>query len=150
MSTRYKSAPQEKMNLPIFRNRKQGRVMLIEADSNMRQTLKLLLVSQGYAVYIAADIASACSMSRFKGYAFILFNLGMESDTGFDLCKQIRVVNKATPLFFYSNKDPEYERNSSIEANVQGCDAQSITAHAMLKAIFTSYRKIQKQANFDE
>jgi DNA-binding response OmpR family regulator len=141
MSTDYQFDTQEKTNLPIFRTYNQGRVLLIEADSNMRQALKLLLNSQGYRVFVAANIAKAYSMSRFRGFTFILFNWCMEGEAGNDVCKQIRLVNKATPLFFYTRQDYEAESTSSPEANIQSYDAQSIMANAMLKAIFLHLAK---------
>jgi DNA-binding response OmpR family regulator len=148
MATIYKFDHKEKTNLPIFRTRKQGRILLVESDSNTRQALELLLVSQGYQVIVAADIDKAYRLNRFKGFTFILFNWFMEGEAGLDLCKQIRIVNKATPLFFYTKQDHE-DGSNSINVNVQGCDAQSITTHAMLNAIFTSHRNRQPENNRD-
>lgn len=127
---------QEKTNLPIFRTSRQGRVLLVETDADIRQTLKTLLNSQGYEVYVAEDIGKAYTMSAFRGYSFILFNRNMENEAEGNLCKQIRVVNKATPLFFYNNQEQEIEPDNSPEINVQDYDAQSITTNAMLKTIF--------------
>jgi DNA-binding response OmpR family regulator len=134
MSTSYKSDSQEKMTLPIFRSSKQGRVLLVEADSNLRHTLKALLESQGYKVWIAADIAKAYSLSRFKGYAFILFNWFIEGERGLDLCKQIRILNKATPLFFYTTQNLENGPHTS--AQIQGYNVKPIDDNDVLRPIF--------------
>jgi DNA-binding response OmpR family regulator len=141
MSTNFKFDRQEETHLPIFRTRRQGLVLLIEADANIRETLKLLLYSQGYEVLMAANMAKACTMSRFRGFTFILFNRCMEGEAGGNLYRQIRLANKTTPIFFYNSPDHEPESASSLEANLQGYDAQSITANAMLKAIFLHFEK---------
>jgi DNA-binding response OmpR family regulator len=145
MSTIYKIDSQEKTNLPIFRTSKQGRVLLVEPDSNIRHALKALLESQGYRVWIAADIAKACSLSRFKGYAFILFNWFMENELGLDLCKQIRSENNATPLFFYTTQDDGQRQYSSIEEKIQDYNVKSIAANALLNTIFLHLEKARNK-----
>jgi DNA-binding response OmpR family regulator len=141
MTSPVKVNNQEKINLPIFRTSKQGRVLLVEADPNIRQTLKALLNSQGYEVFVAEDIVKAYTMSGFRGYSFILFNQSMEDEAAGSLCKQIRIVNKATPLFFYSNQEHELESKIDLETNVQVYEAQSVTTNAMLKSIFLRLRQ---------
>lgn len=141
LSTIYEIASQKSTHLPIFRTRRQGRVLLIEADATLRQTLKFLLESQGYRVDIATDTAIAYRKSAFKGFAFILFNRCMEGAAEGDLCRQIRVVNKATTLFFYNTQEHENARDINFEANIYQYDAQSIRTNAMLSAIFLHLQK---------
>jgi DNA-binding response OmpR family regulator len=125
-----------KQKSAAVRTRKQGRVLLVEANPSIRHSLKFLLESQGYQVFIAADIAKTNSLSRFKGFAFILFNWFMEGQTGLNLCKQIREVNKATPLFFYTTLEQEDGQKMGIEAQLQGYNVKPADGNDMLRPIF--------------
>ena len=141
MSLVSKFGSRENTSLPMFRTRKQGRILLIEPDSNTRQELKFLLSSQGYDVYIAADIPKAYSLSRFKGFAFILFNWFIEGGSGFELGKQIRTVNKTTPLFFYTIQGPGDGLIDNIETKIQGYDMKPVDTSIILKTIFLQMKK---------
>jgi two-component system, OmpR family, response regulator ArlR len=135
------SAGQDNAGLPIIRTRKQGRVLLFEPDTNTHDNLRFLLGSQGYDVFIAVDLAKAYSLSRFKGFAFILFNWFMEEQAGLELCKYIRAKNRATPVFFYTIEAHENRPDSNLEAIIQSYDVKPIDANAILKTIFLHLEK---------
>jgi DNA-binding response OmpR family regulator len=137
-------------HLPMFRTSRQGRVLLVEADASIRHTLKILLESQGYRVFIAADIAKTNSLSRFKGFAFILFNWFMEGETGLDLCRHIRDVNKATPLFFYTTQGQEDGHNNSLELLPQGYNVKPVARNDMLRPIFLHLERNRNTSSISE
>lgn len=136
-----KSASWEKAGLPMFRTRKQGRVLLVEPDENTYHNLRFLLGSQGYDVFIAADLAKAYTLSRFKGFTFILFNWFMEEEAGLELCKYIRAMNRATPVFFYMAHGQDNTLDSGIKAMAQSYDVKHIDTNAILKTIFLYLEK---------
>jgi DNA-binding response OmpR family regulator len=135
------SAGRDNAGLPMIRTRKQGRVLLFEPDANTHDCLRFLLGSQGYDVFIAADLTKAYSLSRFKGFTFILFNWFMEEQAGLELCKYIRAKNRATPVFFYTIEAPENRPDSSLEAVIQSYDVKHIDTNAILKTIFLHLEK---------
>jgi DNA-binding response OmpR family regulator len=127
-------------SLPIFRTRKQGRVLLIEPNSKLHDRLRCLLASQGYESLIAKDLVKAYSLSRFKGYSFILFNWVIENQTALELCKYIRSVNKTSPLFFYTPEGHEADLHT-IESLIQDYRVQHIQTSIILKTIFQHLEK---------
>jgi DNA-binding response OmpR family regulator len=135
MSTISKIASPGNPSLPIFRTRKQGRVLLLEPDSKLNDRLRSLLASQGYESLVARDLVKAYSLSRFKGYAFILLNWFIGNQTALELCKYIRSVNKTSPLFFYTPKGLEADLHT-IEPLIQGYGVKHIQTNIMLKTIF--------------
>jgi two-component system, OmpR family, response regulator VicR len=141
MSRISKFTSREDAGLPIVRTRKQGRILLVEPDTNLHDNLKFLLGSQGYDVFIAADIAKAYSLSRFKGFAFILFNWFMEREAGLELCKYIRAMNRATPVFFYTAQGHENRLDNHLEAMVQNYNVKPIETNVILKTIFLHLEK---------
>src|SRR5690242_582178 len=99
--------PSVNISLPITRKTKVGRILLIESEPEMRHTLSLLLNSQGYEVVTASTMTEAYKLLGYKGFAFVLFDWFLESDTGQELCQLIRTINKKIPLFFYTTSDDD-------------------------------------------
>jgi DNA-binding response OmpR family regulator len=120
----------------MFRTHKQGRVLLVESDSEIRHNLKFLLESQGYQVFTAKEPANVYNQSRFRGYAFILFNWFMEGETGINLCQQIRTANKATPVFFYTPPGQRNQPSAAFEEKNQDFNIKPAESNDMLRPVF--------------
>lgn len=150
MSTISKFEGRKNTSLPMFRSRKQGRVLLVENDLDVCHKLELLLGSQGYDVFIAGNADKACSLSRFKGFAFILFHWLMEDEAGSEMCRQIRAVNKATPLFFYTSQNQENGLNGNLETQVQNCNVNYIDKNMVLKSIFLHLEKTRNKPSLTD
>jgi DNA-binding response OmpR family regulator len=136
MSANNKNDSPENKKLPMFRTCKQGRVLLAESDSKIRHKLKFLLESQGYNVFIVEEPIRIQSQSRFRGYAFILFNWFMKGESGINLCQQIRTANKATPVFFYTTPGQREQQTVAFEETIQDFNIKSAKSNDMLRQVF--------------
>ena len=142
MSAKNTSDSPEHKKLPMFRTRKQGRVLLVESDSDLRYNLKFLLESQGYDVFIAAEPTNVHNQSRFRGYAFILFNWFMKGESGIDLCQQIRNANKATPVFFYITPGQGEQQPVAFESKIHDFNIKSAESNDMLRQVFLHLERL--------
>jgi len=145
MSQPLNSTSTASTGLPITRKTRISRLLLIESEPELRRTLRLLLNSQGYQVVTASTVTEAYRLLGHKSFAFVLFDWFLEGDTGLELCRLIRTINKKIPLFFYTTSDGEDGLKQGIEAEVEEYLVNHIEANPILKVIFQHIEKNRHQ-----
>jgi two-component system, cell cycle response regulator CtrA len=89
------------------------RVLLIEDDSAMAQSIELMLKSEGFNVY-ATDLGEeGIDLGKLYDYDIILLDLNLPDMSGFDVLKHLRVAKVQTPILILSG-------TSAMEAKVKG------------------------------
>ncbi len=89
------------------------RVLLIEDDSAMAQSIELMLKSEGFNVY-ATDLGEeGIDLGKLYDYDIILLDLNLPDMSGFEVLKHLRVAKVQTPILILSG-------TSAMEAKVKG------------------------------
>jgi DNA-binding response OmpR family regulator len=66
------------------------RLLLVEDEADLVETVRPSLVRDGYAVDVAADVAGALDKLRVNAYDLMLLDLSLPDGDGFDLCGSVR------------------------------------------------------------
>jgi DNA-binding response OmpR family regulator len=66
------------------------RLLLVEDEADLVETLRPSLVRDGYAVDVAVDVAGALDKLRVNAYDLLLLDLSLPDGDGFDLCGLVR------------------------------------------------------------
>jgi DNA-binding response OmpR family regulator len=66
------------------------RLLLVEDEADLVETVRPSLVRDGYAVDVAADLAGALDKLRVNAYDLMVLDLSLPDGDGFDLCAAIR------------------------------------------------------------
>jgi two-component system, OmpR family, copper resistance phosphate regulon response regulator CusR len=74
------------------------RLLIVEDDKNLAETVKSGLEESGYAVDWVAEGASALEMERAYSYDVIILDIMLPGIDGFTVCRQIRSGNTNTPV----------------------------------------------------
>jgi two-component system, OmpR family, response regulator len=82
----------------------QHAILLVEDDPNFGKVLKSYLEVHGYAVDLVADGARAIGHFRRKHYSLCILDVMLPHRDGFDIAREIRLINKTIPLFFLTAK----------------------------------------------
>lgn len=72
------------------------RILVIEDDANLRETLKSSLEAQCYAVDVAEDAEKGSYLARTNEYDTILLDYVLPKGNGLDVCKEIRKAGKSS------------------------------------------------------
>jgi len=105
----------------ILRERHQmtAKILLLEDDIQLSDTVKQFLELKGYEVFVAYDALSAEELAYEKHLDLMLLDVKVPHGSGFDFLKQIRQEGKETPAIFITslNNVEDVEKGFSL-----GCD----------------------------
>jgi DNA-binding response OmpR family regulator len=66
------------------------RLLVVEDEEDLVETIRPSLVCEGYAVDVAIDAASAMDRLRVNAYDLMVLDLSLPDGDGFDLCRSVR------------------------------------------------------------
>jgi two-component system, cell cycle response regulator CtrA len=89
------------------------RVLLIEDDSSIAQSIELMLKSEGFNVYTTDLGEEGVDLGKLYDYDIILLDLNLPDMSGFEVLRSLRVSKVKTPILILSGV-------SSIEHKVKG------------------------------
>jgi two-component system KDP operon response regulator KdpE len=96
----------------------EGRILVIDDETQITRVLRAALTAQGYQVRIANDPEEGLLIYREWGPDLVITDLMMPTVTGVDVCRAIRLI-AATPVLVLSVRDHE---RSKVEALDAGAD----------------------------
>jgi len=91
------------------------RILLVEDEQALAETIKLNLELEGYIVQIARDGKSA--LRQFKGERFnmILLDVMLPEMDGFTVCESIRLENPHIPILFLTAKNSSADKINGLK-----------------------------------
>jgi DNA-binding response OmpR family regulator len=90
-------------------------VLIAEDDPNIRAGLVDILEAEGYSVTQAADGDAALTQWRAHRPDFVLLDIMMPGQNGYDVCRGIRQEDQQVPIIFISAKSEEIDRVLGLE-----------------------------------
>jgi len=91
------------------------KVLLAEDDRHIREGLAAILTAEGYEAVTATDGREALARFIADGPHFVLLDIMMPGQSGYDVCKAIRARNPDVPIIFISAKSEEIDRVLGLE-----------------------------------
>ena len=95
------------------------KIFIVEDDVIIRSELQMLLVGNGYRVYVVTDFNQVIRQIKEQDPQLILLDIRLPQETGLALCSQIRVFS-TVPIIFVTSCDTDMDELNSI---VLGGDA---------------------------
>jgi two-component system cell cycle response regulator CtrA len=89
------------------------RILLIEDDSAMAQSIELMLRSDGFIIYTTDLGEDGVELGKLYDYDIVLLDLNLPDMSGFEVLRSLRVSKVRTPILILSG-------GSSIEEKVKG------------------------------
>ena len=95
------------------------KILLLEDDEMLLQTLKSLLTNQGYIVTAVKNIDQALDETYRNSFDLYLFDINVPFGSGIDLLKDLRCSGDKTPAFFITALKDIKSISKGFDA---GCD----------------------------
>ena len=86
------------------------RILIAEDDPNILEGLATLLASEGHEVETAANGAVALEKFRKRKPDLLLLDVMMPQKSGYDVCREIRAKDTATPIIMLTAKGEELDK----------------------------------------
>jgi DNA-binding response OmpR family regulator len=95
------------------------RVLYIEDHEDTRELVTLVLEQKNYEVVTGSTIESGVELATSQQFDLYLLDSWLPDGSGLDLCRQIRMFDKVTPILFYSAAAYEIDRDHALRCGAQ-------------------------------
>lgn len=86
------------------------RILLVEDEKHLSDTIKLNLELEEYAVAVAEDGRKALEIFKEQHFDLVVLDIMIPQLDGIAVCETIRLTNKETPILFLSAKSAAEDR----------------------------------------
>lgn len=91
------------------------RILIVEDDRLLGQTLAFNLISDGYAVTLAGNRAEALGQWRPDTFELLILDVNLPDGNGFDLCATLRERGETCYILFLTANDRESDMMRGYE-----------------------------------
>jgi two-component system response regulator RegX3 len=91
-----------------------ARILLVEDEDALADTVRYNLEREGYAVAVAADGRQALERFRDERPGLVILDLMLPEMSGLDVCRQIRQISDV-PIVMVTAKDSEADKVAGLE-----------------------------------
>jgi len=91
------------------------KVLIAEDEHNIRQGLADIMEAEGYETIQAENGKIALELFKEKSPDFVCLDIMMPEMNGYDVCREIRNLNKKIPVIFISAKSEEVDKVLGLE-----------------------------------
>lgn len=91
------------------------KILLIEDEANLRQTIKLYLHQEGYVVESAADFNKGSEKAGVYDYDCILVDITLPKGSGLDIVKQLKEKGSKAGIIIISAKNSSTDKIKGLD-----------------------------------
>src|SRR3989441_6040176 len=122
------------------------RILIVEDDDGIRETLKYNLEAAGYWVTEARDGASGLRVARTARPDLVLLDLMLPGMSGMDFCRVLRQSNRV-PIIMVTAKDSEVDKVVGLELGADDYITKPFSVREVLARVNAVVRRSQPDAN---
>jgi phosphate regulon transcriptional regulator PhoB len=116
------------------------RVLLVEDDTVLSETLQYNLQREGYQVLHSTDAENALRLFQSETPDLVLLDVMLPSRSGFELCRLIREQNQ-TPIIFLTAKAGEEDRVTGLDMGADDYIVKPFSMKELLARVRTVLRR---------
>ncbi|HXG91242.1 MAG TPA: response regulator [Blastocatellia bacterium] len=110
-------------------------ILIIEDDEDTRFVYSVLLQIEGYRVTHVGTVSDALARALSTQYDLIIMDVRLPDGDGVELCQQIRVFNRITPIMFVSAAAYQKDVERGMEAGAQAYLTKPASAEDLLDKV---------------
>ena len=92
-----------------------AKILIVEDNEAMAETVKTWLSAQRYVVEVASDGAAALEFLRMSDFDVILLDWHLPHVSGYDVLRSIRSAGKTTPVIMVTGKNAIADKESTLD-----------------------------------
>ncbi|MDA3918412.1 MAG: response regulator transcription factor [Deltaproteobacteria bacterium] len=123
----------------------QIKILVAEDDANIRMGLVDTLESENYQVKEACDGAMALELFNNSSFDLILLDIMMPGKSGYDVCQDIRAVDKDIPIIMLTAKGEEFDKVIGLKLGADDYITKPFGIHELLARIGAVLRRSQRE-----
>lgn len=111
------------------------RILVVDDEADTAVFLKSLLEKNGYEVSLAKDGGQAHSIFVMKKPDFVILDMMLPGETGFEVCERLKTLEKSIPVMALTGIDMEDARNLARRVGVDAYMLKPFDPNELLQAI---------------
>lgn len=112
-----------------------SRILVIENDPNEAAAMRTLLLEHGYQVQVAKDGGQAHSSFQMYKPDFVIMEVILPGETGFEVCEHMKQRNSAIPVLVVSEITLEDARSLAMRVGADGYLTKPYSPQVLLSQI---------------
>lgn len=116
-------------------------ILVAEDDDNIRMGLVDILESESYRVIPAEDGEKALAHFQDNAVDLVLLDIMMPGKNGFDVCRDIRAVDRQVPIILLTAKGEEMDKVIGLNAGADDYITKPFGIHELLARITAVLRR---------
>ncbi|HEY9832328.1 MAG TPA: response regulator, partial [Stenomitos sp.] len=92
------------------------RILLVDDEIELTEPLSRVLNREGYAVDVAYDGATGSELASGSDYDLLILDWMLPKRSGLEICQQLRLQGRTTPVLFLTAKDTLNDRVEGLDA----------------------------------
>ncbi len=118
-----------------------GAILVVEDDRDIRAGLVDALESDGYQAVAAADGKQGLALARQQPFDLILLDIMMPGISGYDVCREIRRRDTATPILMLTAKGGEVDKVVGLELGADDYITKPFGVRELLARVAAALRR---------
>lgn len=120
-----------------------AKILLVEDDPTIIDTLTELLRGAGYTVDTADTQREAISMATHQTYQLLLLDVTLKQGNGFAVCAAVKEATPEVPVIFLTASDDEFNTVTGLTMGADDYIAKPFRPRELLARIATTIRRSQ-------
>ncbi|MFD3158760.1 response regulator transcription factor (plasmid) [Haloimpatiens sp. FM7330] len=125
------------------------KILVVEDDVLLNKTLSYNLRAEGYEVDSVLTVADTKKYIDKKEYKLIILDVNLPDGNGFDLCKEIKLINENAAVIFLTANDMESDMIKGFELGADDYVTKPFPISVFEKKVKALFNRIEKQVDND-
>ena len=122
-----------------------ARILVVEDEVSLADTVRYNLEREGYAVAVAADGRRALDRFRAESPSLVILDLMLPEMSGLDVCRQIRQIS-TVPIIMVTAKDSEADKVSGLEIGADDYVTKPFSVRELVSRVRAHLRRAGMRA----
>jgi len=127
-----------------------NKVLIVEDDRTLRETLRYNLVADGFDVVVAEDGGEGLMAARSENPDVIVLDLMLPSLSGIEICKSLRRDGSITPIVMLTARDAEVDRIGGLESGADDYVTKPFSVRELLARVNAQVRRMEMLQTYSE
>src|SRR5213593_1761856 len=121
-----------------------ARILVVEDEVPLADTIKYNLEREGYAVTLASDGLQALERFRAEGPKLVILDLMLPEMSGLDVCRAIRAESDV-PIIMVTAKDSEADKVAGLELGADDYVTKPFSIRELVSRVRANLRRVRMQ-----
>jgi len=122
-------------------------VLIIEDDRNIADLLEIHITDLGYNLDRAEDGESGLEKALTNKYSLVILDIMLPRLDGLEVCKEIRAIDKSTPILMLTSKSEEFDKVLGLELGADDYLTKPFGIRELIARIKAIFRRIDAAKN---